>query len=647
MPWSTFGARLKGVFILLALGSAVSIRMAQGQEGAFLREFNFSELDQAKSVAVDGTGVYVVGDGGGGIFLRKYGSSGNELWSRTFGAGGYFAPGIAVSQGSVHVLGYIGLQPDSSFILKYDADGKEIWTRQIRSDATGVAADATGVYVAGGENDGGVLRSGFVHKYGLSGNQLWNRSLSVGWPSALAADATGAYLVGGIFSPGSGSFLQKRSGSGEELWTREFPADGLTGVAAASTGVYVAGYGDARWFVRKYDPNGNEVWSREFDFVDSSYPTGVSGVAADASGVYLAGTTRAPLPDSCSSGFQDAFVRKYDADGAPLWTRQLSGSGDYGFASNVAVDADAVYVAGDTSSCGPDHCFQKALLAKLEKTQPVRSESAPWITPGCVVNAANYLGGRVSPGEIVTISGRGIGPPEPAPLSMTEERRLTTTLAGTRVLFNGIAAPLLYVSASQINAIVPYAVAETSTADVEVEYQGVRSNVVTMPVTPSRPGLFTLDGSGRGHVAALNQDGSMNSASNPAERGSVLVLYATGEGLTTPLAEDGSVLGSAPPKPTLPVEVTICCYLASEWLAPVIYAGGASDSVAGLFQVNAQIPPDLYLNYSYLNYVSDEGEAYVELRINGQASGFGTYVFIRDVPDVPGPNDACGGCWNY
>jgi uncharacterized protein (TIGR03437 family) len=167
-----------------------------------------------------------------------------------------------------------------------------------------------------------------------------------------------------------------------------------------------------------------------------------------------------------------------------------------------------------------------------------------------------------------------------------------------------------------------------------------------MPVTRSRPGLFTLDGSGRGPVAALNQDGSINSVSNPAEQGSVIVLYGTGEGLTTPLAVDGSVLGSAPPKPTLPVEVTLCCSFGSAWSLPVIYAGGASGSVAGLLQLNVRVPEDLSLDPATLG---SKGEVPVEIYIGDQTSGFSTHVFIRGVNDPcakPG-NDSGAGCWDY
>ena len=100
----------------------------------------------------------------------------------------------------------------------------------------------------------------------------------------------------------------------------------------------------------------------------------------------------------------------------------------------------------------------------------------------------------MAPGEIVTVFGQAMGPVELTPLRLGNDGRLATTLSDTRVLFNGSAAPLIYVSATQSSAIVPYAVAEKSTVAVEIEYRGVRSDPLTLPVAASRPGVFTVEG---------------------------------------------------------------------------------------------------------------------------------------------------------
>ena len=106
-----------------------------------------------------------------------------------------------------------------------------------------------------------------------------------------------------------------------------------------------------------------------------------------------------------------------------------------------------------------------------------------------------------------------------------------------------------------------------------------------LPVAGSAPGVFTLDATGTGPAAVVNQDGSLNSATNPAARGSVISIYATGEGRTSPAGATGSVTQSNTKTPLLPVTVKI-----GGIGATVQYAGSAPDEVAGLLQVNAVVP---------------------------------------------------------
>jgi len=99
--------------------------------------------------------------------------------------------------------------------------------------------------------------------------------------------------------------------------------------------------------------------------------------------------------------------------------------------------------------------------------------------------------------------------------------------------------------------------------------------------------VFTADSSGRGQAVAINQDGSPNSAANPASRGSVVVVYATGEGQTDPAGVDGKLTnsGATLAKPLLPVAVRV-----NGLLADVLYAGAAPGLVAGMMQVNFRVP---------------------------------------------------------
>ena len=202
-----------------------------------------------------------------------------------------------------------------------------------------------------------------------------------------------------------------------------------------------------------------------------------------------------------------------------------------------------------------------------------------------VTNAASNLSGPVAPGEVVVLYGSGLGPARLAQYQLDPTSGLVgTNLAGTSVIFNGTPAPVLYTSATQIGAVAPYSIAG-SNVQVFVEYQGQTSAPVTLPVAPVAPALFTADSSGKGQAAASNQDGTLNGAAHPAKVGSYISLWLTGAGQTNPAGVDG-LPGAAPlPQPAAPVSVTI-----GGQSVPLQYAGQAPNAVAGVMQINAQIP---------------------------------------------------------
>jgi uncharacterized protein (TIGR03437 family) len=138
-----------------------------------------------------------------------------------------------------------------------------------------------------------------------------------------------------------------------------------------------------------------------------------------------------------------------------------------------------------------------------------------------------------------------------------------------------------------VSAVVPYAVASKTSTQVEVEYKGLKSNVVTLPVAAASPAIFTADSSGKGNVAARNQDGSYNSTGTPAPKESIVVFYASGAGQTDPAGVDGRPANEVFPKPLLPVTVRI-----GGRPADVLYYGAAPGFVAGVLQLNVRIPAD-------------------------------------------------------
>ena len=205
-----------------------------------------------------------------------------------------------------------------------------------------------------------------------------------------------------------------------------------------------------------------------------------------------------------------------------------------------------------------------------------------------VLNGASQTAGAVAPGEIVTIFGQNIGPAVPAGVSIGADGKVASKSSDVVVFFDDAPAPLLYAFATQLNVVVPYEVAGRDVTNIAIYTGGAVTNAGGIPVASAAPAIFTVDGSGLGAPAVLNQDNSWNSASNPAARGSVIQIYATGIGLTAPAGVTGEVTGRDPKKAVLPVTLTM-----GGVDATILYAGSAPNAVSGLAQINAVVPPSV------------------------------------------------------
>ena len=155
------------------------------------------------------------------------------------------------------------------------------------------------------------------------------------------------------------------------------------------------------------------------------------------------------------------------------------------------------------------------------------------------------------------------------------------------MFFNGVAAPLLFAQANQVNAIVPFEVLErgTGTADVQISHSGQMTQTVTMSVVKKQPGIFTIGGTGSGQAIVQNADGSLNSSSNPAAKGSMVSILATGAGQTTPILPAGTFAADDSIRPRLRITVLI-----GGIAAEVIDARVPQGLFAGLIQVDVRIP---------------------------------------------------------
>jgi uncharacterized protein (TIGR03437 family) len=205
-----------------------------------------------------------------------------------------------------------------------------------------------------------------------------------------------------------------------------------------------------------------------------------------------------------------------------------------------------------------------------------------------VTDAAAY-GKSIAPGQMVIVWGTSMGPTNLSGLALDSNGLVSNNVAGVRVLFDGIPAPVVYVTATQIAVVTPYFGMVNPTTNVEVEYQGVRSDPFPLTVAATAPALFTLNQQGTGQGAILNNaDYSVNGPSHPAPRGQYVLLYGTGEGITDPPGVDGRLATTVLPAPLAKVSVQI-----GGQNANVTYAGAAPGFMPGLFQIDVQVPQNI------------------------------------------------------
>jgi uncharacterized protein (TIGR03437 family) len=277
--------------------------------------------------------------------------------------------------------------------------------------------------------------------------------------------------------------------------------------------------------------------------------------------------------------------------------------------SAISRQADAKIVSNGLTVTFPPYSM---VLLVVPQAQSAASVPQPAVS--AVTSAASYDASAVSPGEIVTIWGQGLGPSKIAGLQVGSNGVLASSISGVQVFFNGYAAPMIYALGTQVSAIVPYAVGGQNTANVVVVYQGNASAAFQIPVASTRPGIFTRDSSGHGQSAVLNQDLTPNGAANAAARGQYIAIYATGEGATTPPGVDGRVSGTPLPQ----VNYTCSATIGGQVVTPS-YCGEAPGATAGLLQINAQIPAT----------VTAGSSVPVSITINGVASQSGVTLAVK------------------
>ncbi len=219
----------------------------------------------------------------------------------------------------------------------------------------------------------------------------------------------------------------------------------------------------------------------------------------------------------------------------------------------------------------------------MESFQPVLERRA-------ILGAGSFLERDVAPGEIITAFSPEVGPPIVIGIDFDDQGKALIQLGLTRWLFDGEAASMVFTSRNQVGAIAPFNLQVGGTTDVQVEFDGIASNPITLNVAETTPDIFSLNQSGTGQGAILNQDFSVNGPNNPEAPGRAVQIFLTGAGQTDPPGVDGELVPLTEPFPRIvaPVSVKI-----GGLDAKVLYKGAAPGLIHGVGQINALIADDV------------------------------------------------------
>ncbi len=610
--------------------------------------------DAGRAIAVDPSGnIYLTGStystdfpilnayqptnkGSRDAFIVKLNSSGAVVYSTYLGGSARQRSGMPAD--------------DHGYGIAADSQGNAYVTGESRS--TDFPATITGL--TNSPNWGEAFVAGFGPTGALLFSSLIGGS-DADTGDAIAVDSSGAVWVGGgtqsMNMPVTAGVIQNSFGGGSlggDAWIAKInPLGSSSNFLLALT--YLGGMRDEELAAVKTDSSGNiyltgTTYSPNFPTTAGAYQTTqikseggdmwvaklnstltakvfatyvswsdseqAGGIALDSEGnVWVGGWTRtAYLTPAFLSTTTDTLQAGYGGGDGDAFLLELNPSGTTALYFS--------YIGGSKSDSPFDLAYDGAgnmyLLLRTESTNMPLSQAAlqtslaggvdafllklaltPRITAAGICNSASYVCGKVAAGEIVTIWGASFGSPGLVGMQVANGF-VTTTLDNTKIYFDGTTAPMIYVTggaASVLSCVVPYSVAGKSSTQVQVEFKGRKSAAVAVPVVDAVPGVFSMNQSGTGPGAILNwPDYTVNSSSNRVAAGGYAMVFATGEGRTD-IALDGQIVPLAGPYPQ-PVVGPWTATVGGK-NAPVVWTGSAPQSVAGLFQINVQIPPDL------------------------------------------------------
>ena len=547
-------------------------------------------------------------------FLTKFSADGSQTLFSTFLDDGAFVASDA--QGNTIVAG--------TEVRKFDSTGDLIYEHSLPLIATALTVDASGdaiVAVANGECP-------TIVKLDPSGNMIFSQQTQLcGVISLLAVDASGAIYAAGTpssalattptaFQPsppseGLPGFLAILSPAADKINYLSYAGIGVSALTVDASGnIYLAG-ANSYWlsvpatssftftdpgfpatyiYVMKVNPSSSKpLW---LDTFGSPTVAGtVSSLQTDPSGnLWFSGQTPGLIPLVApmeAEGTENSFAAEISADGTQL----LFSS--YGPPYLALGPQNSVYLAGSVRP--PNKSATSAFIVKLDAS--ATSSSVIDSIGGAVQPAKEWLPTTlgIAPGEMIRISGRGLGPLATLTAKFDATGRVATVLNGVQALVNGVPAPLISVQATSIVCMTPFEVSGNTEVSVQVVQNGVAGGPVAVGVkaVAAYPDILIV----------LNPDGTINSQFNPAHPGETVVVYATGFGGTKPSGQDGALYGAPVPVPLYPVTMY---YYPNVSLA---YAGPAPGIVEGIWQLNLAFSKDAQTGLSNIELVSSYPEA--------------------------------------
>ncbi len=641
---STFGlgsTPQKTIFGPATRGHLFVIKIAASRQTiSYVAEFGSSQMDDFGAFAVDAAG---------NAYLAGY-TRGTDF-PITTGAYESKAP-----QGGSFVL---KLDPTGSRILYSTFLDQSPYTR-----IKALAVNASGNVYAAGMTDGltfpttaqaylrhvptdvvaGENTVGFVTELNQSGSALVFSTLLGGtydrdWISSIALALDGTIHVAGRSYSKDFPITTGFSAQGQYLdnaFRARFDSDGShllysTLVGGTNPLGLVLGAQGAKWLVENVN---SAIFVMGWDALDIARGPGV--VAADATvnsmivlpngHLILGGATRSPkfptldaimpcianLPHDANGSFDQVdtfntqgFLMEIDETGKTVFSSFLGGKPVAGLGGSVTALAldpkGSVLVVGtgaDPTFPGGSNLLNSQIPGtifsfRLDLSQVAHGSPAP----SCLVSGLTFASAPAVPGSFATLFGSNLGPKDGVPFALTTEGRVPTELGGTQLTVGGVAAPLLYAQDRQINFLVPQSI--TGSADVCI-VRGTEKTCIFTYLASMSPAIFYVYG--QGVFAILNQDGTLNTPQNPAERGSYISLFGAGFGGYTRMFADGAVTDLPLASLNQPVRAFFydpryscigiggSCLFQGTYEGEVVFAGAAPLAVNGLTQINVKTP---------------------------------------------------------